>query len=127
MGGTSTIGLETLTDRQQPPPGSGDRDALLARYRRLVDVELPEAARRDGWILRDNHCFGRVLLDHAVGRCWYEVLDRRAGAAYRQLDDHTLARTVDLAERLLFEGDPLLRQINALSLRWRGHEPKRVT
>lgn len=103
----------------------GDRrDALLARYRQLVDVELPQAARRDGWILRDNHCFGRVLLDHAVGRCWYEVLDRRAGAAYRQLDDQTLADTVDLGERLLLEGDPLLRQLDAASLRWRGKPPK---
>lgn len=101
-----------------------DRETLLRRYRRLVDVELPAAARREGWILRDNHCFGRVLLDQAVGRCWYEVLDRSAGPAYRQLDDRTLARTVSLAEGLLAEGDRLLRRLDEASLRWRGKPPK---
>ena len=107
------------------PSEPTQRDRLLGRYRRLVDVELPAAARRDRWALRDNHCFGRVLLDHAVGRCWYEVLDRRAGPAYRQLDDRALAETVDLAERLLREGDPLLRRLDRSSLRWRGKPAKR--
>lgn len=118
------IGGESVIDQDQRPAEPGGRDALLTRYRQLVDVELPAAADRDGWILRNNHCFGRVLLDHAVGRCWYEVLDRRAGPAYRQLDDRTLADTVGLAERLLVEGDPLLRQLDASSLRWRGKPPK---
>lgn len=116
-----------MTDPDLPPAEPAGRDALLHRYRTLVDVELPAAARRDGWVLRDNHCFGRVLLDHAVGRCWYEVLDRRAGAAYRQLDDRALAETVGLAERLLVTGDPLLRDLDAASLRWRGRRPKSGT
>ena len=102
-----------------------DRDALLRRYRELVDRDLPAQAARDGWVLRLDHCFGRVLLDAAVGRCWYEVLDRRS-PAYRQLDDAQLVRTVELAERLLREGDPLLRELDAQSLAWRGKPPKRV-
>ena len=45
------------------------RAALLQRYRALVDQELPAAARTGRWSLRLNHCFGRVLLDDAVGGC----------------------------------------------------------
>ena len=70
-------------------------------------------------MLRRDHCFGRVLLDDAVGRCWYEVLDRRR-PAYAQLDDAQLEGAVALGERLLVEGDPLLREVNDRSLAWRG-------
>ena len=101
------------------------RGALLRRYRSLVDEELPAAARRDDWSLRLDHCFGRVLLDDAVQGCWYDHLDRRTGPAYRQLDDRQLAGAVALAERLLAEGDPLLRELDARSLAWRGKPPKR--
>lgn len=102
-----------------------DREALLRRYRELVDRELPEHAARDRWVLRYDHCFGRVLLDHAVSGRWYDVLDRRS-AAFRQLDDDQLARAVALGERLLEEGDPLLRALNAQSLQWRGKPPGRA-
>jgi hypothetical protein len=107
------------------PPGSADREELLRRYRTLVDVDLPATARADGWSLRLNHCFGRVLLDDAVGGCWYDHLDRRAGPAYRQLDDDQLAGAVTLGQRLLAEGDALLRTLDARSLAWRGKAPKR--
>lgn len=102
-----------------------DRDGLLQRYRVLVDEALPAAARAGGWSLRLDHCFGRVLLDDAVEGCWYDHLDRRAGAAYRQLDDARLAGAVALGERLLTEGDPLLRTLDARSLAWRGKAAKR--
>ena len=84
---------------------------------------LPARAAREGWALRRNHCFGRVLLDDAVGGSWYDVLDRRH-AAYRQLDDERLAHAIAQGERLLHEGDPLLRELDAQSLRWRGKPPK---
>ncbi len=95
------------------------RPELEARYLALVRELLPAAARAQGWTLREDHCFGRVLLDDAVGGCWYDVLDRRR-AAFRQLDDAQLAGAVVLAERLLTEGDPLLRELDDQSLRWRG-------
>lgn len=101
------------------------RATLLQRYRALVEDELPRAARAGRWSLRLDHCFGRVLLDDAVGGCWYDHLDRRAGPAYRQLDDAQLAGAVALGERLLTEGDPLLRELDARSLAWRGKRPKR--
>ena len=99
------------------------READVARYRALVRHELPGAARAGGWVLREDHCFGRVLLDDAVGACWYDVLDRRR-TAFRQLDDAQLAGAVALAERLLTEGDPLLRELDARSLAWRGKPQK---
>lgn len=101
-----------------------DRDALLRRYRELVGAVLPGCAAEHGWVLRHDHCFGRVLLDAAVGRCWYDVLDRRR-AAGPQLSDDQLALAVDLGERLLREGDPLLRALDAQSLVWRHKPAKR--
>lgn len=101
-----------------------DRVALEQRYLALVQRQLPAAARAGGWVLREDHCFGRVLLDDAVGACWYDVLDRRR-TAFRQLDDAQLAGAVALAERLLVEGDPLLRELDGRSLAWRGKPPKR--
>ncbi len=102
-----------------------EREDLLRRYRRLVDVELPARTAEQRWVLRFDHCFGRVLLDAAVGRCWYEVLDRRS-PAFRHLDDAQLRSAVGLGERLLREGDPLLRELDAQSLAWRGKPPKQA-
>jgi hypothetical protein len=94
----------------------------LDEYRRLVDVDLPARARTGTWVVTADHCFGRILLDHAVGGCWYDVLDRSrsAGPARQQLDDEQLATAVALGRRVEAEGDALLRELNARSLRWRG-------
>ena len=100
-------------------PGVVDRGQLEQRYLSLVGQELPAAARAGGWRLRQDHCFGRVLLDDAVGGCWYDVLDRRR-TAFRQLDDAALAAAVAMGERLLVEGDPLLADLDDRSLTWRG-------
>ena len=102
-----------------------DRDDLLARYRRLVLHELPRRARAERWVVSADHCFGRIVLDHAVGGRWYDVLDRRRSPAFAQLDDARLAAAVRLAEQIAAEGDPLLRRLDEQSLRWRGHPPKR--
>lgn len=100
------------------------RAELLARYRRLVLHELPQRARAEGWVVTLDHCFGRIVLDHAVGGRWYDVLDRRRSPAFAQLDDAQLAAAVALAERVVEEGDPLLRELDARSLAWRGKRPK---
>ena len=47
------------------------------------------------------------------------------GPAFAALDDAQLARAVELAERVAAEGDPLLRELDAQSLAWRGKRPKR--
>jgi proline racemase len=95
------------------------RADLLDRYRRLVLHELPTRARRERWVVTADHCFGRIVLDHAVGGCWYEVLDRRRSPAFEQLDDDQLGTAVRLAEQILVEGDDLLRRLDDQSLRWR--------
>ena len=104
--------------------GMSERDRLLARYRELVLDELPTRARADGWVVQADHCFGRIVLDHAVGGRWYDVLDRRRSPAFAQLDDAQLAAAVDLAERMAVEGDPLVRTLDAQSLTWRGKPAK---
>jgi proline racemase len=101
-----------------------DRDRLLARYRELVLHELPRRARAGRWVVTADHCFGRIVLDHAVGGRWYDVLDRRRSPAFAQLDDARLAAAVALAERIAAEGDPLLRELDARSLAWRGKPQK---
>jgi hypothetical protein len=101
------------------------RAALLARYRELVLAELPRRAREHGWPVTEDHCFGRIVLDGAVGGRWYDVLDRRRSPAFEQLDDVQLARAVDLAERMVAEGVPLVLELDARSLTWRGKRPKR--
>lgn len=101
------------------------RGELHARYRQLVDDELPRRARAGRWVVTADHCFGRILLDHAVGGCWYDVLDRRRSPAAAQLDDGRPATAVALAERVLAEGDPLLRELDAQSLAWRRKPRKR--
>ena len=102
------------------------RAEQLARYRELVLGELPRRAREGGWVVREDHCFGRIVLDNTVGGRWYDVLDRRRSPAFAQLDDEQLAAAVALAERILAEGDPLLRELDAQSLTWRGKRPKRA-
>jgi hypothetical protein len=103
-----------------------DRAALLRRYRELVLDELPRRARAGRWVVVDDHCFGRIVLDNTVGGRWYDVLDRRRSPAFAQLDDERLAAAVALAERIAAAGDPLLRELDARSLAWRGKPPKRA-
>jgi hypothetical protein len=97
-----------------------DRDREEQRYLELTRELLPARAADQRWVLRLDHCFMRVVLDHVFGGCWYDHLDRKAGPAYRQLTDAQLAAAVALAERIAAEGEPLLRRLNAQSLAWRG-------
>lgn len=111
--------MRNVAPVKDPRPDGSDRRPLEARYLQLVRHELPTAAANGRWVLRADHCFGRILLDTVVGGCWYDVLDRRR-VAFRQLDDAQLARAVTLSEQLLTEGDPLVRRLNEDSLAWRS-------
>lgn len=104
-------------------PGT-DRPALVARYRELVLSELPRRARAGRWVVTADHCFGRIVLDNAVGGCWYGVLGRTGGPAFTRLTDEALARAVEVAESVLTGGDPVLRELDARSLAWRGRPAK---
>jgi len=102
------------------------RSALQAEWTRLTKEELPKLAKGRRWPICLDHCFQRVALDAAFGGCWYDHLDRKRGAAIRQIADADLARAVQAARRMRDEGAAAVDEMNAESLRWRGKAgPKR--
>ena len=92
------------------------------RWLALTREELPALARARGWPVRADHCFQRILLDHACGGRWYDHIAGRP--AYRHADDAVLARAIALGEAAV-AGEVDLVALNRQSLAWRGklHEP----
>ena len=96
-----------------------DAEARRAREARWLDLtrrELPGAARPD-WPVRFDHCFQRILLDHATGGRWYDAI--RGRPAYAHAPDAVLDRAIRLGEDVL-AGRADLRALNRRSLEWRG-------
>ena len=93
-----------------------DRAALEDRWKQLTNRDLPDAAG-PGWPVHLNHCFQRILLDHATGGVWYDAIPKRP--AYAHAPDDVLARAVALGEAVL-AGRADLEALNRRSLRWRG-------
>lgn len=77
-------------------------------------------AKRRQFPVKYNHCFQRIILDNLFGRCWYEVLERKQGAAYKQLSQEQLERAIALCQATITRSDEYIRQLNQNSLRWRG-------
>lgn len=98
-----------------------DRTALEARWLDLTRRELPAVARERGWPVVADHCFQRILLDHAFGGTWYDHVPRRP--AYAHADMSALARAVALGEAAL-GGKADLAALNRQSLAWRGKAPR---
>lgn len=97
------------------------REALEARWLDLTRRALPEAARgRPDWPVRLDHCFQRILLDHAVGGVWYDAIPGRP--AYAHAPAETLERAAALGEAVLADGADLAA-LNRRSLAWRGKAP----
>ena len=95
-----------------------DRPALEAEWLHLTRTALPEAAReRPDWPVALDHCFQRILLDHAVGGRWYDHVAARP--AYRHIAEDALARAVALG-RSVAAGEADLAALNRQSLAWRG-------
>lgn len=95
------------------------RYELQDRYLELTRVELPAEARRQGWVVTEDHCFMRIILDRLFGDCWYNHLDRRL-TAYKQLGDEQLRQCIAMARQLLAGDTDALVQWNRDSLQWRG-------
>ncbi|WP_221766401.1 GCN5-related N-acetyltransferase [Sphingomonas ginkgonis] len=93
------------------------RQALEQRWLELTRTLLPGIARERGWPVNLDHCFQRILLDHACGSCWYEAIAGRP--AYRKASDEQLAAAVDAGEQVL-SGTLDLKRLNRESLRHRG-------
>ncbi len=96
-----------------------DRYELQDRYLELTRFILPAEARINNWLIQDDHCFMRIILDHVFGGCWYDHLDRRL-TAYKQLNDEQLVKALRLANKILREGKQVVLKMNEQSLIWRG-------
>ena len=95
-----------------------DRAALESRWLDLTRRDLPAAARtRRDWPVRLDHCFQRILLDHATGGVWYDAIPKRP--AYAHAPDAVLRDAVALGAAVL-AGDADLATLNRQSLAWRG-------
>ena len=93
-----------------------ERAALEARWLDLTRSALPRAGG-PAWPVRLDHCFQRILLDNAVGGCWYAAISGRP--AYRHAPGEILRRAVRLGEAVL-EGRADIEALNRASLAWRG-------
>ncbi|MDP4023433.1 GNAT family N-acetyltransferase [Methylobacterium sp. NEAU 140] len=89
-----------------------------ARWRDLVERRLPAAAR-PGWPVRRDHCFARILLDHACGGPWRA---RVAPPAHANMPADRLDAAIALGEAVL-AGQADLAALNRRSLAWRGKRP----
>jgi hypothetical protein len=97
--------------------GPDHREILEARWRQLTNESLPNAAAQANWPIRLNHCFQRVLLDHACGDVWYGHIDGRP--AYRFASDVILRTAMEAGEACL-AGEKDIAQLNRESLAFRG-------
>lgn len=116
MADTSGGGADTPDTDTSGGGAAEDRAALERRWRTLTDVTLPAAARPD-WPVRLNHCFQRILLDHATGGVWYDAIPKRP--AYAHAPDAVLHHACETGEAIL-RGTADLAALNRQSLRWRG-------
>jgi hypothetical protein len=94
-----------------------EREALEARWLRLTRERLPSLAASRDWPVRHDHCFQRILLDHACGGRWYDSIAGRP--AYRFASDGTLRAAVALGEAVA-AGTADLHRLNRRSLAWRA-------
>lgn len=93
-----------------------NRADLEARWLYLTRELLPSLTSTRAWPVGADHCFQRILLDHAVGGCWYDHVARRP--AYRHIDIERLATAVALGKAVA-AGAADLHVLNAQSLAWR--------
>ena len=95
-----------------------DRYDLQNRYLDLTRVILPSFGRTRNWVVQEDHCFMRIVLDQVFADCWYHHLDRRL-RAYKQLNDTQLAQAVAIAEHMCQADAETIAQMNNQSLEWR--------
>jgi hypothetical protein len=93
------------------------RHVLEENWLALTRDTLPALAAERGWPVCADHCFQRILLDHACGGRWYDRIKGRP--AYRAAPDDVLARAAALAQAVL-AGRADLHALNRQSLAWRG-------
>lgn len=95
-------------------------EELRQRYLELVNKELPALAKQRQFPVRFNHCFARIILDNLFDRCWYEAIDRKKDAAYKQLSGKQLQQAIAIANAIMDRPDAYIQKLNQNSLRWRN-------
>ena len=96
-----------------------DISQLRETYRQKLSEELPAAAQSgDDWPIHLDHCFGRVVLDNLFEDEWYDHVSGRP--ARDHLSARELGVAIDIADRMLAGGQPVVEELNRNSLRWRG-------
>lgn len=99
--------------------GGANISRLRREYTWRIAVALPQAARAaSGWPVSEDHCFARVVLDTLFDDGWYDHVDGRP--AYEQLSGEQLRAAIDIADRMLEGGQPVVEELNERSLRRRG-------
>lgn len=98
------------------PPDTA-RDVAITEWKTLTEETLPALAKQHHWPLRLDHCFKRVCLDYAFGDVWYHHVKK---PAERHIVGEALQRALECARSIAASGEPLLRQRNDESLRYRG-------
>ncbi|MHA6724103.1 GCN5-related N-acetyltransferase [Sphingomonas sp. RS2018] len=89
---------------------------LEARWLTLTREVLPGLAVARDFPVRADHCFQRILLDHACGGVWYDAIAGRP--AYACADQAILACAVATGEAVV-RGDVDVALLNRRSLAWR--------
>ena len=101
---------------------------LLERWTHLYGEHLPALARahdpvQKTWPVHVDHCFGRIVLDNAVGidRPWMEVVKQ---PAVKNMDAVQLKAVISLAEKIA-TGEVCLAELDDRSLKLRGKKAKK--
>lgn len=96
-------------------------EELQKKYLHVTGETLPNLSRENNWVIRQNHCFQRVILDNIFGDVWYNYLDKDGEKpAYQQLDRDELEQALELANKMQRYGSEKVDELNRKSLRVRG-------
>ena len=100
-----------------------NRLQLEQSYLYLTQAHLPRLAQQspNQWMIKEGHCFQRILLDHVFQSVWYDHIPPQKRPAYKQLNNQQLSKAIHMAYELSSENIPLLQKLQQQSLRFRGH------
>lgn len=96
---------------------------LEQSYLFLTQEYLPHLAQQapNKWVIKEGHCFQRVLLDHIFQAVWYDHILQQKRPAYKQLNNQQLSNAILMAYELSLENISLLQKLQHQSLIYRGH------
>ena len=95
---------------------SHHRRGMVERWFELTRQIMPHLADERSWPVRRDHCFQRILFDHATQRPWRDSI---AAPAWRNAPDAVLTAAIALGEAVV-AGEADLAALNHRSLQWRG-------